>query len=112
MKSLRRSFEIAGPAEQDLSAIATWTAEKFGFRQAEIYASAILEAVEELAASSPSRSKVREEIGADIRTLHVAKQGRRGRHFILCRETPEVVTVLRILHDSMELSQHLPKDGS
>ena len=80
MKSVRRSVEIAGPAEQDLSAIDSWTAEKFGFRRAEIFASAILKAVEELAAPSPSRSKAREELGADIRTLHVAKQGREILH--------------------------------
>jgi toxin ParE1/3/4 len=112
MKSTRRSIEIAGSAEQDLSAIATWTAEKCGVRQGEIYASAILDAVEELAVSSPPRSKARKEIGADLRTLHMAKPGRRGRHFILYRETQEAVTVLRILHDGMELSRHVPRDGS
>jgi plasmid stabilization system protein ParE len=38
----------------------------------------------------------------------MAKPGRRGRHLVLYVEGPGSLTILRILHDSMELSRHLP----
>jgi toxin ParE1/3/4 len=41
----------------------------------------------------------------------VAREGRRGRHFVLFRAGPEqTIEVLRILHDAMDLSRHLSKD--
>lgn len=47
-------------------------------------------------------------------TLHVARQGRKGRHFMVFRvgRKPgrEVIEGLRLLHDSMDLQQHLPTD--
>lgn len=44
-------------------------------------------------------------------SLHVARQGRKGRHFIMFRLAPRasgnLIEVLRILHDSMDLPRHL-----
>jgi len=45
-----------------------------------------------------------------MRTLHMRKRGRRGRHFLLHSETEDEVKIQRVLHDSMELSRHLPRD--
>jgi len=41
--------------------------------------------------------------------LHVAPQGRKGRHLMVFRthEQGGVIEVLRILHDSMDLARHL-----
>ena len=41
--------------------------------------------------------------------LHVAPQGRKGRHLMVFRthEQGGVIEVLRILHDSMGLARHL-----
>jgi len=56
--------------------------------------------------------KRRDEIGKDVCTLHIARDKRRGRHFILFRvrreEQPPRIEVLRILHDAMDLARHLP----
>ena len=56
--------------------------------------------------------KERPEIGNNIRTLHVARNGRKGRHFIMFRvgsiQGRDVIDVLRLLHDSMDLERHLP----
>ena len=44
--------------------------------------------------------------------LHVARQGRRGRHFVMFRvaRAPDgnVIEVLRLLHDVLDLQRHLP----
>ena len=56
-------------------------------------------------------SAPRDEIHPGLRSLHVARQGRRGRHFVLYRGN-EVgsVDIVRILHDTMDLVRHLPSD--
>jgi toxin ParE1/3/4 len=44
-------------------------------------------------------------------TLHVARHGRRGRHFVAFRigriEGREVIDVLRSLHDAMAFPRHV-----
>ena len=99
-------------AENDLANIATWSAENFGAKQADAYVDAILDAVDELSAGEPARSKARDEIAAGVRTLHMAKPGRRGRHLLVYMVTGDVLTIIRILHDSMEVSRHFPDGGS
>ncbi|MGD9965645.1 MAG: type II toxin-antitoxin system RelE/ParE family toxin [Hyphomonadaceae bacterium] len=49
----------------------------------------------------------REEIGSGYRTIHLARP---GRHLILYRVEGTAVLIVRILHDSMELSRHVPKE--
>lgn len=96
-------------AETDFASIAAWTADRFGARQAEIYVDALVQTIEELAAAATHpRSKDRAELMAGLRSLHMAKRGRPGRHVLLYLEDRDTVTILRILHDSMELAQHLP----
>lgn len=54
-------------------------------------------------------SKQRDEIEAGIKTLHVTRLGRKGRHFVIFRVTGErTIDVLRVLHDSADLPRHLP----
>jgi toxin ParE1/3/4 len=105
-------IRLAGQAEQDLLDITLWTAENFGTRQAEHYAKTIALAIEALN-DGPEilGAKVRDEIGAGIRTLHVARQGRKGRHFVAFSVSEgHIINVLRLLHDSMDLAKHLPEE--
>jgi len=48
-------------------------------------------------------------------TLHVARAGRRGRHFVLYRiaspSEPPGIDVLRLLHDSMDPARHVGSTG-
>ena len=99
-------------AEQDLFDIILWTAENFGTNQAEHYAETIGRAIEALYGGPEILgSKVRDEIGMGIRTLHVARQGRKGRHFVAFSVSEDhIINVLRLLHDSMDLAMHLPED--
>lgn len=101
---------LAEQAEQDLLGITLWTVENFGPRQAEVYAETLTLAIEALH-DGPDvlGASGREDIGPSMHTLHVARQGRKGRHFVVFRSAPEqTIDVLRLLHDSMDLAQHLP----
>ncbi len=105
---------LTASAEADLLDIAAWTAEHFGPRQAAFYMETLTQAVEALHEGPDILgARARDEIAPGIRTLHVARQGRRGRHFVLFRVAPgRVIEVLRLLHDSMDLSRHWPNDDA
>ena len=101
---------LAEQAELDLLSITLWTVENFGTQQAEIYVETLSLAIEDLH-DGPEilGATVRDDLGLSIRTLHVARQGRNGRHFVVFRTAPEqTIEVLRLLHDSMDLARHLP----
>lgn len=105
-------IRLGAEAEKDFVRILKYTAETFGPRQTEIYKATIAKALAELAVGpNVPGSAPREEILPDLRTLHVARRGRRGRHFIMYRAAEgQVIEVLRILHDAMELARHIPPD--
>jgi toxin ParE1/3/4 len=100
---------LASQAELDFSEIITWTLENFGERQAEVYVETLTLAIEALH-DGPEQlgAKVRDDIEPGIRILHVARQGRTGRHLVVFREAQnQCIDVLRLLHDSMDLARHL-----
>lgn len=116
-KSRRVTIRMTSAAEADLEHILRWTTNRFGKVQARAYARTVYAAIESLADRGAAQSgvKVRNEIGPGLFTLHVARQGRKGRHFLLLRiATGEplrhVVEILRVLHDAMDLPQHVPED--
>ena len=99
---------LASQAELDFSEIITWTLENFGERQAEVYVETLTLAIEALH-DGPEQlgAQVRDDIEPGIRTLHVARQGRSGRHLVVFREAQnQCINVLRLLHDSMDLARH------
>jgi toxin ParE1/3/4 len=107
--SLAWTVRLADQAELDFHDITTWTTEHFGTKQAEDYSLTIMLAIEALT-DGPEilGSKEREDIGPGIRTLHVERQGRKGRHFVVFREAAgRTIDVLRLLHDSMDLVRHM-----
>ncbi len=101
---------LAAQAELDFSEIITWTIENFGEHQAETYAETLTLAIEALHDGLEQLgAKVRDDIGPGIRTLHVTRQGRSGRHFVVFSEAQnQYIDVLRLLHDSMDLARHVP----
>jgi toxin ParE1/3/4 len=101
---------LGAAAEVDFANILGWTTDNSGARQAAIYRDTLLQAIGELA-NGPDvpGSKARDEIMSGLRTLHVARHGRRGRHFILYRAVEgRIVEIGRILHDQMDLERHVP----
>jgi toxin ParE1/3/4 len=105
--------EISDAAAADIRGIVRWTRRRFGPDQAVEYGGLIKAALDELRAG-PDILGTREcsEAGPGYRTLHIARHGRRGRHFILFRaRAPERrVIVGRILHEAMDLTRHVPPE--
>jgi len=115
--SLQWRVRLGAVAELDFANILKWTTANFGVRQAAIYRDTLLRAIGELAnGPDVAGSKARDEIMSGLRTLHVARRGRRGRHFILYRAGEilyragegRIIEIGRILHDQMDLQRHLP----
>jgi toxin ParE1/3/4 len=105
-------IRLGAEAEKDFAHILKHTIDYFGQRQVEIYQSTLLEtlALLEHGPNVPG-SAARDEILNGLRTVHVARRGRRGRHFIIYRAADErVIEVLRILHDTMDLARHIPTE--
>lgn len=107
------TIRLAAVAERDFRDIVRWTFENFGRGQAKTYARTLSSALHDLALGpSVIGARSREDIGPGIYTLHVARKGRTGRHFVMFRADPplgeHVIDVLRLLHDSMDLPRHLP----
>jgi toxin ParE1/3/4 len=102
----------ARSAPADIANILAWTAEHFGQRHARVYGNTIARALEDLSGGPRIPGALpREEIGNRLFTLHVARHGRKGRHFVLFRARPDddaqAVEVLRVLHDAMDLPRHV-----
>ena len=108
----RWRIRLTATAETDFRNILSWTSEHFGERQAHVYADTLTAAIETLT-DGPyiAGSRERSDIGEGLRVLHVARRGRKGRHFVLCRAesqaAPPAIDVLRLLHDSMDLPRHV-----
>src|SRR5450755_2081864 len=92
---------LSASAELDFANILKWTTENFGARQSRIYRDTLVRAIGELAnGPDVAGSKARGEIMPGLRTLHVARPGRRGRHFLLYRIVEgRIIEIGRILHD-------------
>ncbi|MDY0074211.1 MAG: type II toxin-antitoxin system RelE/ParE family toxin [Thauera sp.] len=101
---------LTDQAAQDIESILDWTYGQFSKRQMDAYTDVINDALEALA-EGPQLHDVRRrpELGNGVATLHVARQGRKGRHLLVFRVHAQdgVIEVLRILHDSMDLARHL-----
>lgn len=106
---------LARAAVTDFDGIVEWTADRFGDTQADVYRQTLLEALAALA-DGPDITGVKPLNHAmpGLLSLHVARNGRRGRHVLLFRVEAvrkRKIEVLRILHDAMDFTRHLPKSG-
>ena len=100
---------LGAAAELDFANILKWAAENFGVRQSRVYRDTLVQAIAELAnGPDVAGSKARDEILPGLRTLHVARHGRGGRHFLMYRAAPKsTIEIVRILHDRMDLQRHI-----
>ena len=110
MAERRWRVRLGAAAELDFANIVKWTTENFGARQSRVYQKALVQAIGELAEGPDvAGSKARDEIMPGLRTVHVARHGRRGSHFLMYRVAPKAtIEIVRILHDRMDLQRHLP----
>jgi len=99
-------------AEQDFNEIFLWTVENFGIDQAHAYREVILDALQSLH-DGPTIIGAKNLTGLpkNLKTLHVTRNGNRGRHFIVFDASiVEYIQVLRILHDAMDIQRHISSD--
>jgi toxin ParE1/3/4 len=103
------TVRLAAQAELDFVEILAWTVENFGESQVDIYAETLTLAIEALLDGPLLQgAQARGEIEPGIRTLHVARLGKNGRHFVVFRQTEDRgIDVLRLLHDGMDLARHI-----
>ena len=103
------TLRLSRSAEQDIIDILAWTDEHFGKQQALIYEETLALGLEALTEGPGIIGvKDRNDIAPGIKTLHVARGGRKGRHLIVFRVGEHSwIDIVRILHDSMEMSRHV-----
>lgn len=111
---------LSSLTQDDIVTILARTEETFG-EAARLRYEALLAACLRTIAIDPkcSGSSARPEIGEGIRTYHLrhgrnrvlpGARVRKPRHFLLYRALkPELVGVGRVLHDAMDLPQHIPE---
>ncbi|HBP4588207.1 type II toxin-antitoxin system RelE/ParE family toxin [Pseudomonas aeruginosa] len=113
-------YRISHDAQADIVDILRFTHNRFGDAARRRY-QALIGAELEAVATDPQQigSISREELGTDLRSIHLVycrsmpKVGKviHPRHFVFYRvATDQVLEVVRVLHDSMDLDQHLPRN--
>lgn len=117
-----RRYRLSAAAQTDIARLLAYTQSEFGECIRERYQNLLVTALRDLSAD-PERigSMPRPELGKDLRSYHLrhsreraATTGemiRKPRHLTLYRHMqPEVIEIVRVLHDAMELERHLPPD--
>ena len=111
-------YRLSDSAQADIVGVLAWTHEQFGETARLRYERLIVAALRDVA-GQPDRpgSIARPEFGAGVRSWHLrlsrqraataAAVVRRPRHFLVYRVEPDLLVVGRLLHDAMELVQHL-----
>ncbi|MBX3387547.1 MAG: type II toxin-antitoxin system RelE/ParE family toxin [Phycisphaeraceae bacterium] len=103
-------IRVSDRAWRDIDDVLAWTRSNFGERQREEYWALILEALSDIA-RDPETARRRPELHEKARTFHIARSGRRARHFLLLRILDgNVVEIGRLLYDGMDLASHLPSE--
>jgi len=116
-------YRLSAAAQADVINILAWTHEQFGEAARLRYESLIVAALRDVA-TQPDRpgSIARVELGKGVRSWHLRlsrdhvatglEMVRRTRHFLVYRVEPSLLVIGRVLHDAMELEQHLDTDTS
>jgi toxin ParE1/3/4 len=98
------SYRLTPRARQELREIWRYTRRTWSERQAERYASLLLDAIERLA-DAPELGRPADDIRPGYR------KHRLGSHLIFYRVTGEAVEVVRILHGRMDIEGQFDSDN-
>lgn len=97
------AYRLSPLAESDLEDIWLYTFRQWSLEQADTYHRKLMEAVEGLAC------------GQNVRQRSTVREGYWkypvGRHVIFFRTSEKFLDVIRILHEEMDISQHLDDAG-
>lgn len=113
-----RRIRLSDTAQQDISDLLERSAATFGPRARDRYASLIVAALRDAATDNDELIKtLRPELGPGVRTWHLLRSRttstgglvKRPRHLLVYRLEGETMLVARVLHDSMDLPQHVDR---
>lgn len=111
-------YRLSIEAQQDVIDILAWTQENFGEAARRRYGTLLVAAMRDISAR-PDRvgSAERPELGTGVRSWHLRLSRESGRtetgivqqprHFLIYRIDNDMVVIGRVLHDVMDLAQHL-----
>jgi len=112
-------LRLAAPASDDIADLLDWSFGNFGPAGRRRYEALIVAALQDVARDGrPLGAQARPELGRGILVYHPRHSRRRARstdgivrnprHFIVYRVPgPDLVVILRVLHDAMDLARHL-----
>lgn len=106
-------FRISAPARGDLEQILTTSLERWGEARRSRYTALLAAALRTIArAPTGATTRDRAELAPGMRSMHVRHtRGARGVkdpvHVIFYRVRPDVVEVVRVLHERMEPTLHV-----
>jgi toxin ParE1/3/4 len=89
-------------AREDLKAIGRYSADRWGESQRRWYLRELADRMAVLA-DNPMLGRARDDLRAGYRSM------RSGRHVVFYREVADGIEIVRVLHQSMDVSRHLPK---
>lgn len=94
------TYLVRPEAERDLKGIGRYTQRAWGRDQARKYLRALHQMMQRLAAN-PQLGVMRDDIGEGYRSAPA------GRHLVFYRTVGDDIVVVRVLHESMDVQQHL-----
>lgn len=99
------NLEFTPAALSDIRSIRDYTLEKWGSDQEKIYLNSLWQKFEEIRLN-PGKWRFREDL---FPRCQIASE---GRHVILFRINEDTLQIVRVLHSTMELLRHVPKNLS
>lgn len=120
MVHFQRELRLSDPALYDIADIFSWTEDQFGQPARQRYA-ALIELASQEILKTPDRpgSKPAYEHAENTYAYHLryssprlpkASKVAKPRHFLIFSLSPQHLTLLRVLHDSMDIEQQLSED--
>lgn len=115
-----KNYRLTHASQADIASILTWSQEQFGEEARRRYASLIVTAIRDASSEASGVSPTpRPELGDGVFSWHLAASRthapgglvRHPRHFLICRFDDDLLVIGRVLHDVMDLPQHIPPAG-
>ena len=104
-----KTVVFAPAALARLAELLTWTVERFGEAQAEIYAARLTRRLESLAAGEEPAARPCERLMRGVRDASGLAFYREGSHYLILRERPQTLEVVEIFHQRMNIEAHLER---
>jgi toxin ParE1/3/4 len=109
-------YRLTHTARADIVSILAWSNEQFGPEARKRYEALIATAIRDAASrSADGGHTLRPELGEGVFTWHLSRSRARApgdrvhrpRHFLVCRPDGDTLVIGRVLHDAMDLRQHV-----